>query len=81
MPGRAWLQRTTAQWVNMTGRRRPGISEEQVRSSLTLLNRRIRSDEIGSTITDRQRESIARLTLIVESGERGFAQLQRQFSH
>jgi predicted permease len=80
MPGRAWLQRTTAQWVNMMGRRRPGISEEQVRSSLTVLNRQIRSDEIGSAITDRQRQSIARLTLIVESGERGFAQLQREFS-
>jgi predicted permease len=80
MPGRMWLTRRTASWVNIMGRRRPGITEQQASESLTLLHRRIREEEAGASITDQQRRNIANSRLIVESGEKGFTQLRRQFS-
>jgi predicted permease len=80
MPGRAWLTRRTASWVNIMGRRRAGITEDQARESLTRSWRQIRADEIGSAITEQQRRNLANARLNVESGEKGFAQLRRQFS-
>jgi predicted permease len=80
MPGRAWLTRRTASWVNIMGRMRPGISEEQARESLIRTYRQIRSDEIGSSITDEQRRNLANIRLTVDPGEKGFGQIRRQFS-
>ena len=80
MPGRAWLTRRTASWVNIFGRRREGITNEQARESLTRTYRLIRTDEIGSTITETQRRNLANLRLTIDPGEKGFGQIQRQFS-
>ncbi len=80
MPGRAWLTRKTASWVNIMGRRRAGITEEQARESLIRLWRQIRADEIGPAITEEQRRNLSNATLTVDSGEKGFAQIRRQFS-
>jgi predicted permease len=80
MPGRAWLTRRTASWVNIMGRRRDGVSEERARESLTRLWRQIRADEIGPAITEQQRRNLANARLTVESGEKGFAQIRREFS-
>ena len=78
--GCAWLTRRTASWVNIFGRRRAGISEEQARESLTRSYRQIRADEIGSTITDQQRRNLADIRLTVDPGDKGFGQIRRQFS-
>jgi predicted permease len=80
MPGRAWLTRRTSSWVNIMGRRRAGITEDQARESLTRLWRQIRADEIGPAITEQQRRNLANARLNVESAEKGFAQIRRQFS-
>ena len=80
MPGRAWLTRRTASWVNILGRMRPGITEQQARESLIRTYRQIRSDEIGPSITDEQRRNLSRNPLTVEPGEKGFGQIRRQFS-
>jgi len=80
MPGRAWLTRRTASWVNILGRMRPGITEEQARESLIRTYRQIRSDEIGSSITEEQRRNLANIQLTVDPGEKGFGQIRRQFS-
>ena len=80
MPGRAWLTRRTASWVNIMGRTRPGVTEEQARESLIRTYRQIRSDEIGSSITDEQRRNLANIRLTVDPGEKGFGQIRRQFS-
>ena len=80
MPGRAWLTRKTASWVNIMGRLRPGVTEDQARASLTLLWRQIRAEEIGPAISAQQKRNLANARLNVESGEKGFAQLRRQFS-
>jgi predicted permease len=80
MPGRNWLTRNTAAWIAVMGRLRPGVTEEQARDSLTRLVRQIRTEEIGSAISEQDRTAIARAVVNVESGEKGFAQLRREFS-
>src|SRR5262245_41048893 len=80
MPGRAWLTRRTASWVSIMGRRKPGMSEAQARESLSVTWRQIRADEIGPSISDEQKRNLANARMNVESGEKGFAQLRRQFS-
>jgi len=80
MPGRAWLTRRTASWVSVMGRRKPGMTDEQARESLSLTWRQIRGDEIGPNISEEQKRNLANARLNVESGEKGFAQLRRQFS-
>jgi predicted permease len=79
-PGRAWLTRRTAYWVNVMGRLKPGVSEEQARTSLTTMWRQIRMDEIGPSISAQQRRNVANARILVDPGEKGFAQLRRQFS-
>jgi predicted permease len=80
MPGRTWLTRSTAAWIAVMGRLRPGVTEEQARDALTRLVRQIRTDDLGSAISEADRADIARTVVIVESGEKGFAQLRREFS-
>ena len=80
MPGRPWLTRTTASWVSAMGRLRPGVTEAQARASLTTLSRVIRAEEIGPSISEQQKQNIAKSTLNIETGEKGFAQLRREFS-
>jgi hypothetical protein len=80
MPGRAWLTRRTASWVNIMGRARPGITEQQAGEALTLLHRQIRTEEIGAEITEQQKRNLANSRLTVESAEKGFTQLRREFS-
>jgi predicted permease len=79
-PGRAWLTRRTAQWVYVMGRRRPGVTEAQATESLTRVLRQIRTDEIGPAITETQKRNLANLRLVVDPGDKGFAQIRRQFS-
>src|SRR5262249_3993983 len=80
MPGRIWLTRRTASWVNIMGRRWPGVTDPQVAESLTLLMRQLRSEEIGPAITEEQKRNIANSRVLVDPGAKGFAQLRRQFS-
>jgi predicted permease len=79
-PGRAWLTRRTASWVNIFGRLKPGITEQQARTSLTQTVREIRTEEIGASITETQRRNLANLQVTVIPGGRGFGQLRTQFS-
>jgi predicted permease len=80
MPGRPWLTRTTASWVSIMGRLRPGVTEARARAALTTLSRVIRAEEIGPSISEQQKQNIAKSTVNVETGEKGFAQLRREFS-
>jgi hypothetical protein len=80
MPGRPWLSKPNVSWVGIMGRRKPGISEEQARAAMTVLWRQMLTDEAGNNLTEQRKRNIAQATLRVDSGEKGFGQLRRQFS-
>ena len=79
-PGRAWVTRRSAYWVNVIGRLRPGVSIEQARTQLTSLWRQIRLDEIGPAGSEEDRRNVLRSQLEVESAAKGLGGLRREFS-
>jgi predicted permease len=80
MPGRPWLNKDNVVWITILGRRIPGVSQDQAAAALTVLWRKILSDEAGANLTEDRRRSIAQEVLKVVSGEKGFDQLRGQFS-
>jgi len=81
MPGRPWLnQRKNVAFVSAMGRRKPGVTEDQVRAAMTVLWPQVLIDEEGSQITEQRRKRLSQLRRDVESGEKGFSQLRREFS-
>ena len=79
-PGRAWVTRRSAYWVNLIGRRRPGVSFEQVRAQITPLWRQIRQEELGPSADPIALRNLQRNQLRVESGDKGFNHLRNDFS-
>jgi len=80
MPGRPFLKQKNANWVNVMGRLKPGITQSQASAALIVLWRQIRMDTEGAEMTERLRRQIAEDTLRSEPGEKGFGQIRRQFS-
>jgi putative ABC transport system permease protein len=81
MPGRPWLaQRKNVAFLSLMGRRKPGVTEGQARAAVLTLWHQILIDEEGSQITEARRRQLMNARRDVESGEKGFAQLRRQFS-
>jgi predicted permease len=80
MPGRPFLTQLNARWVNVMGRRKPGVSQSQAAAALVVLWRQIRLDAEGPQISERSRRQIAEDVLLSESGEKGFGAIRRQFS-
>jgi hypothetical protein len=81
-PGRAWLTRRTASWVQMMGRLKPGMTIEAARAPLSDLWLQLRAESGAPTLSAEQRSALyARLQeQLLEPGDKGFAQLRRQFS-
>ena len=80
MPGRPFLTQRRAGWVNVIGRRKPGISQTQASAALIVLWRQIQLDAEGAQITERSRREIAKDVLLTERGEKGFGMIRRNFS-
>jgi predicted permease len=80
MPGRPFLQQPNANWVNLMGRLKPGVSQAQAGPALLTMWRQILMDAEGSKITEQRRREIAEFKLTTESGEKGFGQIRRDFS-
>jgi predicted permease len=80
MPGRPFLTQKYAQWVNIMARCKPGVSFEQAHASLDVTWRQIITDAEGAKITETRKREIAGATLLVDSGEKGFGQIRREFS-
>jgi predicted permease len=81
MPGRPWLkQRKNVAFVSAMGRRKPGVTEDRIRAAVAILWPQILIDEEGSQITEQRRKRLSQVRRDVESGEKGFSQLRREFS-
>src|SRR5262249_54084883 len=74
MPGRPWLTKNNASWVTIMGRKKSGLSQEEISTALTVLWRQILTDEAGSKLTEDRKRSISRQSLKVEPGGKGFSQ-------
>lgn len=82
-PGRAWLTRRTASWVNIMGRLKPGMTLERARTPMSDLWLQIRDESGLYSIpsAEQRRAFFARLQQnLLEPGDKGFGQLRRQFS-
>src|SRR5262249_70397 len=66
MPGRPWLAKNNASWVTIMGRKKSGLSQEEISAALTVLWRQILIDEAGSKLTEDRKRSISQQTLKVE---------------
>jgi predicted permease len=80
MPGRPFLTQNNASWVNIMGRRRSGVSQEQASAALIVLYRQILADAEGTKLTESRKRQIAETKLLVETGEKGFGPIRREFS-
>ena len=82
-PGRAWLTRRTASWVNIMARLKPGMTIEAGRAPMSALYLQLRSEAgtFSPLTPDARRALYDRLQQqLLEPGARGFGQLRRQFS-
>lgn len=80
LPGRHWLSRKTASWVQVIARLKPGVSRQQAEAAVNLIHRQWRIDAEGPAITETRRRDIQRDTMHVLDGGKGFSQLREQFS-
>ncbi len=82
-PGRAWLTRRTASWVNVMGRLQPGMSIDKARTPTSDLWLQIRNESGTSSplSADERRAFYARLQeRLLEPGAKGFGELRREFA-
>jgi predicted permease len=80
-PGRQWLTRRTASWVNIMGRLRPGVTLDQARGPFAELWLQIRAEQGSPAPTaDQRRALVTRFMQALEPGAKGFGQLRRAFS-
>jgi predicted permease len=80
MPGRPWLTRKTANWVQLMGRLKPGVSPEQAGAAMTVLHQQLSMEDEGASLTEQQRRNIQQQKVTVQPGARGASPLRGQFS-
>jgi predicted permease len=80
MPGRPWLNKDNVSFITILGRLKPGLSEAQIRTALTVVWRQILTDESGGNLTEERKRYIARRTLAVEFGGKGFHEFRTLMS-
>lgn len=75
MPGRPWLQRTTARWLSVIGRLKAGVSREQAQAAGTIaLQESLRSDPTAN------QSNIAQTRAELREGDKGLSPLRGNFS-
>ncbi len=79
LPGRHWISRKTANWVQVIARLKHGVTRQQAQAATNLLYRQLLTEEEGPAITDRRRREIAEHSPTLADGGRGFSQLRSQF--
>jgi predicted permease len=80
MPGRHWIERKSAYWVQIMGRLRPDVDFARAQAVMTLANQQAALDELGNAATENDRRDIAKATARLQEGDKGFSPLRGEFS-
>jgi len=80
LPGRHWLSRRTASWVQIMARLKPGVSLQRAEAATNLLHRQWLIDAEGPAITEARRRDIQRNTVRLLDGGKGFSNLRHEFA-
>jgi predicted permease len=80
LPGRHWLTRRSARWVQIIARRKPFCSLRQAEAATNVLNRQLLIEEEGSRLTEARRRELEQDKIKLLDGSKGFSDLRNQFA-
>jgi predicted permease len=80
LPGRHWLRRKTARWVQVIARLRPGVSRRAAEAGINVLHHRLLMEAEGPQLSEAQRRDIQQETIHVLEGGKGFSGLRERYA-
>jgi hypothetical protein len=80
LPGRHWLSRRTARWVQIMARLKPSCGVKQAEAATNVLNRQLLMEEEGTPLTEARRRELQQHKLKLLDGSKGFSDLRNQFA-
>jgi predicted permease len=80
LPGRHWLSRRTARWVQIIARLKPSYSLKQAETATNILNRQLLIEEEGAGLTEARRRELEHDKIKLLDGSKGFSALRHQFA-
>jgi macrolide transport system ATP-binding/permease protein len=79
LPGRHWLSRRTARWVQIIARLNQSHSLKQAEAATNILNHQLLEEEEGSGLTAARRRELAQNNIKLIDGSKGFSDVREQF--
>ena len=79
LPGRHWLSRHTARWVQIIARLKPSKSLKEAEAATNILYRQLLIEEEGSGLTEARRRELEQDKIKLLDGSKGFSGLRGQF--
>jgi predicted permease len=79
MPGRHWIERKTARWVNVIGRLKPGVERAQAQAAINLTFQEALIENSGALNDDDRRRNAERV-LELQPFDKGYSPLRGEFS-
>jgi predicted permease len=80
LPGRHWLSRRTASWVQVIARLKPSYSQKQAEAATNILNRQLLVEAEGPGLTETRRRELEQEKIKLLDGSKGFSDLRQQFA-
>ena len=80
LPGRHWLSRRTANWVQVIARLKPSYSQKQAEAATNILYRQLLADEEGPGLTEARRRELEQNKIKFLDGSKGFSGLRQRFA-
>ena len=80
LPGRHWLSRRTASWVQVIARLAPSYNLKQAEAATNILNHQLLVEEEGTGLTEARRRELAQNKIELLDGSKGFSGLRHQFA-
>src|SRR6185437_6349217 len=80
LPGRHWLSRRTARWVQIMARLKPCCSVGQAEAANNILNRQLLVEEEGAGLSEARRRELEQDKIKLLDGSKGFSGLRNEFA-